>query len=225
MRRLAPIARHRSPVSFWSRPLGPAAALLAAWTFIIAAPSAAAPVSVPSLKPPEPPPHGVYREEAQGERPATGKASRAGRRPILFPPPPLEEVYVFQDSLDGLSLDDQGGWTHFDASGGPTAWHIDTFEACTNHGWWCGKIDSSWVLDSNRAGLREQLVSGAREFGERGGSRDRHHRDAFLRLPHPERAALRRAAGPGRRPLGDLRHAGHFHGHPCPRPAAARSQR
>ncbi|MGH7682091.1 MAG: hypothetical protein ACRENN_08905, partial [Candidatus Eiseniibacteriota bacterium] len=107
--------------------------------------------AVPSFKAPEPPPHGVYREEAQGQQP-TGKASRAGRRPILFPPPPLEEVYVFQDSLDGLSLDDEGGWTHFDASGGPTAWHIDTFGACTNHGWWCGKIDSSWVSDQNRAG-------------------------------------------------------------------------
>ena len=137
-------------MSFWSRTLGPTAVLLAAWILSLATPSAAAPVSVPSIKPPEPLPHGVYREEAQGER-STGKPSRSGRRPLLNPPP-LEEVYVFQDSLDGLSLDDQGGLTHFDASGGPTAWHIDTFQSCTNHGWWCGKIDSSWVGDANRAG-------------------------------------------------------------------------
>ena len=59
---------------------------------------------------------------------------------------------MFQDSLDGLTLDDQGGWTHFDASGGPTAWHIDSFQGCSGNGWWCGMIDSSWVLDNNRAG-------------------------------------------------------------------------
>jgi flagellar hook capping protein FlgD len=59
---------------------------------------------------------------------------------------------VFQDSLDGLSLDDEGGWTHYDNSGGPTAWHIDTFQACTGHSWWCGMIDSTWIYDNNRAG-------------------------------------------------------------------------
>ncbi len=92
----------------------------------------------------------VHRTEASGEQP-TGPALRSGRRPLL-PPPPLEEVYVFQDSLDGLSLDDQGGWTHYDASGGPTAWHIDTVLACDNHSWWVGQVDSSWIFDSNRAG-------------------------------------------------------------------------
>ena len=59
---------------------------------------------------------------------------------------------MFQDSLDGLSIDDQGGWTHYDNSGGPTAWHIDTFQACTGHAWWCGMVDSTWIYDSNRAG-------------------------------------------------------------------------
>jgi FlgD Ig-like domain len=66
--------------------------------------------------------------------------------------PPLEEVYVFQDSLDGLSLDDEGGWTHYDNSGGPPAWHIDTFQAWSGHAWWCGRVDSTWIYDSNRAG-------------------------------------------------------------------------
>lgn len=66
--------------------------------------------------------------------------------------PPLQEVYVFQDSLDGRPLDDEGGWTHFDNSAGPTAWHIDTFKACNGHAWWCGRVDSTWIYDSNRAG-------------------------------------------------------------------------
>ncbi len=59
---------------------------------------------------------------------------------------------MFQDSLDGLSIDDQGGWTHYDNSGGPTAWHIDTFQGCTGHAWWCGMVDSTWIYDTNRAG-------------------------------------------------------------------------
>src|SRR6185312_4940634 len=93
---------------------------------------------------------GVYRTEAMPELP-TGRASRSSRRPH-FPPPPVDEVYVFQDSLDGHPLDDEGGWTHYDNSGGPTAWHIDTFLGCSGHSWWCGMIDSSWIYDSNRAG-------------------------------------------------------------------------
>lgn len=67
-------------------------------------------------------------------------------------PPPVEETVVFNDSLNGLRLDSLAGWTHYDASGGPTAWHIDTFNGCGSNAWWCGVIDSSWVNDPNRAG-------------------------------------------------------------------------
>ncbi|HEY6571962.1 MAG TPA: hypothetical protein VI198_01485, partial [Candidatus Eisenbacteria bacterium] len=73
------------------------------------------------------------------------------RRPHRAPPP-LEEVVVFSDSLDGRPLDDDGGWTHSDASGDPAAWHIDSLLACQGKAWWCGVIDSSWIYDSNRAG-------------------------------------------------------------------------
>lgn len=124
------------------------ALLLALSTFLSAAPASAAPLA-DAAQPVEKLPW-VHRTESSGEQPA-GPTSRAGRRPLL-PPPPLEEVYVFQDSLDGLSLDDEGGWTHFDNSAGPTAWHIDTFQACDNHAWWCGVVDSSWVYDTNRRG-------------------------------------------------------------------------
>jgi hypothetical protein len=106
--------------------------------------------AAPLASPAEQLPRGVYREEPMGQMP-TGRVSRSSRRPH-FPAPPVEEVYVFQDSLDGHSLDDEGGWTHYDNSGGPTAWQIDTFQACTGHAWWCGMVDSSWIYDTNRAG-------------------------------------------------------------------------
>lgn len=100
-------------------------------------------------------PRGVYRTEIYAPDPvgpgaSSGMASPAHRAPQV--PPPLEEVYVFQDSLDGRPLDDEGGWSHYDASEGTTAWHRDTFLACAGTSWWCGKIDSSWTGDPNRAG-------------------------------------------------------------------------
>jgi hypothetical protein len=115
----------------------------------LTAPASAAPLAGGASQAVEQLPHGVYRTEPMGEQP-TVRASRTSRRPH-FPPPPLEEVYVFQDSLDGLILD-EGAWTHYDNSGGPTAWHIDTFQACSGNAWWCGMVDSSWIYDSNRAG-------------------------------------------------------------------------
>ncbi|HEX7077255.1 MAG TPA: FlgD immunoglobulin-like domain containing protein [Candidatus Eisenbacteria bacterium] len=73
------------------------------------------------------------------------------RRPHLAAPP-LEEVVVFQDSLNALTINNQGGWTHVDNSERPTAWHLDTFMGCQGTSWWCGRIDSSWIYDTNRAG-------------------------------------------------------------------------
>ena len=95
-------------------------------------------------------PRGTYRTEIP--TPLSSSTGLRSRLKPLLSPPPLEEVYVFQDSLDGRSLDDEGGWTHFDNSAGPTAWHIDTFHACSGHAWWCGRVDSSWIYDTNRAG-------------------------------------------------------------------------
>ena len=68
-------------------------------------------------------------------------------------PPPLEEVVVFQDSLDGRSIEDEAGWTHTDNSERPVAWNISNVLGCQQGNvWWCGKVDSSWIYDSNRAG-------------------------------------------------------------------------
>jgi len=95
-------------------------------------------------------PHGTYRVQLPN-LPSPTSGSNASRLPHMTAPP-LQEVYVFQDSLDGRPLDDEGGWTHFDNSAGPTAWHIDTFHACNGHAWWCGRVDSTWIYDTNRAG-------------------------------------------------------------------------
>lgn len=97
------------------------------------------------------PPHGVYRTEVPAPLKGESTAPMTYRK-LRLTPPPLEEVYVFSDSLDGRPLDDEGNWSHYDNSAGPTAWHIDTFMACNNHAWWCGRIDSSWTNDTNRAG-------------------------------------------------------------------------
>lgn len=96
--------------------------------------------------------HGVVREEIPvwTSRPSKPSGSLS-RRPHRVPPP-VEEVVVFSDSLEGRPLDDEGGWTHYDASGEPAAWHIDTVLGCQGKAWWCGMVDSSWVYDSNRAG-------------------------------------------------------------------------
>ena len=96
--------------------------------------------------------HGIVREEFPViDSPSQTAGSRV-RRPHRGPPP-LEEVVVFEDSLDGRPLDDEAGWTHYDDSGDATAWHIDSVLTCSQGKvWWCGRVDSSWVNDSNRAG-------------------------------------------------------------------------
>jgi hypothetical protein len=117
---------------------------------VLAAPCEAAPVPVT----PEPAPvleRGVVREEIPILVSPGGSTGNRARHPHLSNPP-LEEVIVFDDSLEGHPLDDEGGWTHSDASGEPSAWHIDSLFTCQGRGWWCGRIDSSWIYDSNRAG-------------------------------------------------------------------------
>jgi len=64
-----------------------------------------------------------------------------------------DTVWLFVDSLETrTSPNNEGGWTHYDASAKPTAWHIDTVLGCQNHSWWCGMVDSTWTFDTNRAG-------------------------------------------------------------------------
>jgi hypothetical protein len=126
------------------------AALILCAATVAAAHAYAAPAPVP--EDPPVPEHGVVREEFPVMTTPLRPGGARVRRPHLAPPP-LEEVVVFEDSLDGRPLDDEGGWTHIDASGEPTAWHIDSVLNCSQGKvWWCGRVDSSWVFDSNRAG-------------------------------------------------------------------------
>jgi len=112
---------------------------------------AAAATSVSNRPIPPPLPAGVAPEQALGRDPTTGAPPRAGRslRAVTVG----DTVWSFVDSLETLSSpSNEDGWTHYDNSAKTTAWHIDTFLACQNHSWWCGRQDSTWVFDSNRAG-------------------------------------------------------------------------
>jgi len=96
-------------------------------------------------------PAGVVPTVAPVGDPMTGGPARASR--FQRSATTGDTVWLFQDSLETRSSpNNEGGWTHYDASAKITAWHIDTFLGCQGHSWWCGRIDSTWVFDSNRAG-------------------------------------------------------------------------
>ena len=150
MRRPAPLARHHALASARRLPLHIAVAgfLTLLWLAFEVARALAAPSTT---NPIEQFPRRNYRTEVPAPLKGEPTTPMVWRK-VHLTPPPLEEVYVFNDSLDGRPLDDEGGWSHYDNSAGPTAWHIDTFQACNNHAWWCGLVDSTWTGDSNRAG-------------------------------------------------------------------------
>jgi flagellar hook capping protein FlgD len=122
--------------------IGFAAVLLAtAPAFAATAPSQ----SGPTLE------RGVVRQEYPVWTTPSADGSRAGHVPHRTAPP-LQEVVIFQDSLNALSINNQGNWTHVDNSAKPSAWHLDTVYGCQGHAWWCGEVDSSWIYDTNRYG-------------------------------------------------------------------------
>jgi hypothetical protein len=95
-----------------------------------------------------------------------------------------ETVWVFRDSLESLSSPgNEGAWTHFDESAQPTAWHIDTLYSCTSHSFWCGRRDSSWVLDPDRKGYDNSWTQHLENFADLTGATGpftlafRHHID------------------------------------------------
>ena len=84
--------------------------------------------------PPELPEPGVVREEYMIPVKVTPVGSRARGLPNRVPPP-LEEGVIYTDSLNGLSIGNQGNWTHVDNSARPTAWHLDSLYSCTGKAW------------------------------------------------------------------------------------------
>jgi hypothetical protein len=102
-------------------------------------------------------PSGVVVTQVPDLGPGVGAPARAGR--WMRSATVGDTVWVFVDSLETrTSPNNEGGWTHYDASAKPTAWHIDTVLGCQNHSWWCGMVDSSWVFDSNRAGYDNDWI-------------------------------------------------------------------
>jgi FlgD Ig-like domain len=156
VRRPAPLARHQSASIASAAPvvlrLAVPAFITLLWFALAAGTARSAPATTGGIEVVDKLPRGVHREEIYAPSPVGNPSPLLSARRARQIPPPLEEVYVFQDSLDGYPLDDEGGWTHYDASEGVTAWHRDTFLACAGTAWWCGKIDSTWTGDPNRAG-------------------------------------------------------------------------
>src|SRR2546428_6923657 len=72
----------------------------------------------------------------------SGEANQAG-----------DTTWVYRDSLETRSSPgNEGGYTHQDGSFQPAAWHIAPTYGCQGNAFWCGRIDSTWVLDANRYG-------------------------------------------------------------------------
>ena len=64
-----------------------------------------------------------------------------------------DTTWVYRDSLETRSSPgNEGGYTHQDGSFQPAAWHIAPTYGCQGNAFWCGRIDSTWVLDANRYG-------------------------------------------------------------------------
>lgn len=120
-------------------------ALLCAVTWALPAEAAHTSTAVP-----ETPPAGVVRTQVPATELLPGglRAPRIQRAPAVG-----ETVYVFRDSLESHSSpNNEGGWTHYDQSAKPTAWHVDSLLSCQGAAFWCGIVDSTWIYDSNRAG-------------------------------------------------------------------------
>jgi hypothetical protein len=76
-----------------------------------------------------------------------------------------DTVTVFTDSLESLtSPGAEGGWTHLDKSGTPTAWQIASAFACQGPSFWCGIVDSSWTGDPDRKGYGNGWTQEASNF-------------------------------------------------------------
>ncbi|MGE5180344.1 MAG: FlgD immunoglobulin-like domain containing protein [Bacteroidota bacterium] len=82
--------------------------------------------------------------------------------PRSFQAPALsttDTITVFHADLENLSSPgNEGGWTHVDKSGIPTAWHIAPNFACQGHAFWCGLVDSTWTGDPDRSGYDNNWV-------------------------------------------------------------------
>ena len=64
-----------------------------------------------------------------------------------------DSITVYSENLETFtSPGSEGGWTHVDQSGQPTAWHIAPDFACQGNGLWCGILNAAWTGDPDRKG-------------------------------------------------------------------------
>lgn len=83
----------------------------------------------------------------------------------------VDTVTVYHADLEGLSSPgNEGGFTHVDQSGTPTAWHIAPTVACTGNSFWCGIIDSTWTGDPNFRGYANGWVQTLSNFADLSGA-------------------------------------------------------
>jgi hypothetical protein len=76
-----------------------------------------------------------------------------------------DTVTVYSESLETLSSpSSEGGWTHIDKSGQPTAWHIATDFSCAGNSFWCGVYDPTWTGDPDRKGYDNGWTQEASNF-------------------------------------------------------------
>jgi len=83
----------------------------------------------------------------------------------------VDTITVYHADLEGLSSPgNEGGFTHVDLSGLPTAWHIAPTYTCVGNSFWCGIIDSSWTGDPNRRGYANGWVQVLSNFADLSGA-------------------------------------------------------
>ncbi|MEK7314616.1 MAG: FlgD immunoglobulin-like domain containing protein [Candidatus Eisenbacteria bacterium] len=76
-----------------------------------------------------------------------------------------DTLTVYSETLEALSSPgNEGGWTHIDKSGQPTAWHIAPDLSCEGNSFWCGVIDPTWTGDLDQKGYDNGWTQEASNF-------------------------------------------------------------
>lgn len=76
-----------------------------------------------------------------------------------------DTITVYSANLEALSSPgNEGGWTHADKSGQPTAWHIAPDLSCEGNSFWCGITNPAWTGDLDQKGYDNGWTQEASNF-------------------------------------------------------------
>ena len=76
-----------------------------------------------------------------------------------------DTLTVYSETFETLSSpSNEGGWTHVDKSGQPTAWHIAADFACEGNSFWCGIFNAEWTGDPDQKGYDNGWTQEASNF-------------------------------------------------------------